>query len=65
MRKHDLQMRSIELTDAALTKYDCVIIATHHSSYDWPRIVKTAKLIIDTRNATAGVPGRRDHIVTA
>jgi UDP-N-acetyl-D-glucosamine dehydrogenase len=58
-------MRSIELTDAALTKYDCVIIATHHSSYDWTRIVKIARLIVDTRNATAGVVGPRGHIVTA
>jgi UDP-N-acetyl-D-glucosamine dehydrogenase len=65
MRKHDLQMRSIELTNAALAKYDCVIIATHHSSYDWARIVKTARLIVDTRNATAGVAGPRGHIVTA
>jgi UDP-N-acetyl-D-glucosamine dehydrogenase len=65
MRKHDLQMKSIELSDAALATYDCVIVATHHSTYDWARISRHARLIVDTRNALAGVTGRRDHIVIA
>lgn len=60
-----LEMSSIELTDAALAGYDAVLIATNHSAYDWNHIVRTAKLIIDTRGATRGVQGRRDHIVYA
>ena len=34
-----------------LSDYDCVVIATDHSSYDYDRILKESKLIVDTRNA--------------
>ncbi|MFL2763532.1 MAG: nucleotide sugar dehydrogenase [Dehalococcoidia bacterium] len=34
-----------------LQSYDCVIIATDHSSYDWKEIQEKSNLIIDTRNA--------------
>jgi UDP-N-acetyl-D-glucosamine dehydrogenase len=65
MRRHDLQMRSIPLTPASLAGYDCVLVATHHSAYDWQLIADHARLIIDTRNAMVRVTGRRDHIVNA
>ncbi len=65
MRNYDLQMRSVPLTAESLAKYDCVIIATHHSAYDWQMIADHAKLIIDTRGATRTVTGKRDHIVMA
>src|SRR5688572_18154243 len=65
MRRHDLQMKSVELTPAVLKSFDCVLIATHHSAYDWQMIADNAQLIVDTRNATRGVSGRRDHIVAA
>ncbi len=42
-------MTSIDLTDAALADYDLVVVATHHSDYDWERIARRAKLIVDTR----------------
>lgn len=44
-------LRSISLTPTNLKKSECVIIATNHSDYDYKKIVKHAKLIIDTRNA--------------
>jgi len=65
MRQHDLQMTSVELTAATLKAYDCVLIATHHSAYDWQLIADNAKLIVDSRNAMRNVKGRRDHIVAA
>ena len=45
----DLKMTSIEWSEQALGRYDAVVIATHHSAYDWRRIAEHAKLIIDTR----------------
>jgi len=30
---------------------DVVVIVTNHSDYDYPADLKTAKLIVDTRNA--------------
>src|SRR5579885_3609599 len=52
-RKYDLQMKCAELKD--LGQYDCVLIVTDHSDYDYQRIVCEAQLIVDTRNATRGI----------
>jgi UDP-N-acetyl-D-glucosamine dehydrogenase len=64
-RRREGIRKSIELTPAALAGYDCVLIATHHSVYDWQMIADNGKLIVDTRNALAKVRGPRDHIVPA
>jgi len=65
MRRHDLKMESVALTPSALRGYDCVLIATHHSAYDWQLVADNAQLIVDTRNAMKNVKGHRDHIVAA
>jgi UDP-N-acetyl-D-glucosamine dehydrogenase len=65
MRHYDLQMKSIELTAENVKSYDCLLIATHHSAYDWQWIADHGKLIVDTRNALRGVKGSREHIVQA
>ena len=49
-RKYDLQMKSVGLDN--LGDYDCVLIVTDHSDYDYKRIVREAQLVVDTRNAT-------------
>ena len=64
MRHYDYAgMRSVELTPANLAAYDCVVIATDHSSYDYPAIVKSAQLVVDTRNATRRITGDRSKLV--
>ena len=64
MRHYDYSgMRSVELTPKVLASYDCVVIATDHSSYDYPAIVEAAQLVIDTRNATRRIPRQRHKIV--
>jgi UDP-N-acetyl-D-glucosamine dehydrogenase len=52
-RKYDLQLKCAELSD--LGQYDCVVIVTDHSDYDYARIVKESQLVVDTRNATRGI----------
>jgi UDP-N-acetyl-D-glucosamine dehydrogenase len=52
-RKYDLNMRSVSLDD--IRGYDCVLIVTDHSDYDYVRIVREAQLVVDTRNATRGI----------
>jgi UDP-N-acetyl-D-glucosamine dehydrogenase len=52
-RKYDLQMTCASLND--LGQYDCVVIVTDHSDYDYQRIVREARLVVDTRNATRGI----------
>jgi UDP-N-acetyl-D-glucosamine dehydrogenase len=58
-RKYDLQLKCAELKD--LGRYDCVLIVTDHSDYDYRHIVDEAKLVVDTRNATRGI--KSDKIV--
>jgi UDP-N-acetyl-D-glucosamine dehydrogenase len=52
-RKYDLQMKRSSLDN--LAQYDCVLIITDHSNYDYPRIVRESNLVVDTRNATKGI----------
>ncbi|HWR36952.1 MAG TPA: nucleotide sugar dehydrogenase [Clostridia bacterium] len=52
-RKYDLQMRSTPLDN--LEQYDCVVIATDHSDYDYAEIANHTQLVVDTRNATRGI----------
>jgi UDP-N-acetyl-D-glucosamine dehydrogenase len=65
MRRHDLQMSSVELTAASLGSYDCVLIATHHSAYDWQFIADHAKLIVDTRGVMRKVARHKGRVVQA
>ena len=63
MRHYDYsQLKSVPLNAETLGKYDGVIIATDHSSYDYAAIVDAAKLVIDTRNATRRVVDHREKI---
>jgi UDP-N-acetyl-D-glucosamine dehydrogenase len=52
-RKYDLQMKCAPLDN--LGQYDCVLIVTDHSDYDYAGIVRESQLIVDTRNATRGI----------
>jgi UDP-N-acetyl-D-glucosamine dehydrogenase len=46
-----LDLVSIDLTEDALSKADCVLILTHHDAYDWSQIADCSRLIVDTRHA--------------
>ncbi len=48
--------RSVPLEPAALAAYDAVLIATDHSQVDYALVGRSARMILDTRNAMAGVP---------
>jgi UDP-N-acetyl-D-glucosamine dehydrogenase len=65
MRRHDLQMTSVEFNAESLKQYDCVLVATNHAAYDWQMIANNAPLIVDTRGALRKVTGKRDHIIPA
>jgi len=52
-RKYDLQMKCAPLDN--LGQYDCVLIVTDHSDYDYAGIVRDSQLVVDTRNATRGI----------
>jgi UDP-N-acetyl-D-glucosamine dehydrogenase len=54
-RHYDLQMKCVPVDD--VSKYDCVLIVTDHSDYDYAWIAQHASLVVDTRNATRGIHG--------
>jgi UDP-N-acetyl-D-glucosamine dehydrogenase len=64
MRHYDFSnMKSVELSPERLASYDCVLIATDHTSYDYDAIVRNSKLVVDTRNATRHVKQGREKVV--
>ena len=54
-------MKSVEGTPQICADYDCVVVCTDHSDFDWSAVIDASALLIDTRN----VAGGRDdpHIV--
>ncbi|MGA3035052.1 MAG: nucleotide sugar dehydrogenase [Terracidiphilus sp.] len=52
-RKYTLNMSCTPLD--RVPEFDCVLIVTDHSQYDYPQIVGQAQLVVDTRNATRGI----------
>lgn len=57
----DLKMKSSPLDQ--LHTYDAVVIATDHSTYDFAKIVKESRLVIDTRNVTADLPEAKNKVI--
>src|SRR3954470_15987745 len=58
-RKHNLNMTSTPIEK--VKDFDCVVIVTNHSTYDYQKIVNEAKLVVDSRNATGKI--KSDKIV--
>jgi UDP-N-acetyl-D-glucosamine dehydrogenase len=52
-RKYALNMTSTPLSQ--IGEFDCVVIVTDHTQYDYRDIVARAQLVVDTRNATRGI----------
>jgi len=56
-----LELHSEPLTAERLRACDCVVIVAGHSCYDYAWLTQEAALIVDTVNATRGLPG--EHII--
>ncbi|MCX7681770.1 MAG: nucleotide sugar dehydrogenase [Anaerolineae bacterium] len=52
-----IALESVPLTPQELAAADCVVIVTNHRAIDYTSVVQHAPLIVDTRNATAGIAG--------
>jgi UDP-N-acetyl-D-glucosamine dehydrogenase len=64
MREEDGLLRhSVLLGEQALAAADCVVIATDHSDIDWALVVRHAKLVVDTRNATQHVRAGAQNVI--
>ena len=49
MREHHFHLRSVPLTPATVARYDVVLLATNHSTFDYKMLQRHARLIVDTR----------------
>jgi len=56
-------LKSVEVTDGELAAADCVVILTDHPEFDYRRIVEVAPLVVDTRNATWGIPAPAGRVI--
>jgi len=64
MRHYDFsQKKSVTLDSKTIARYDCVVIATDHTIYDYAAIVEAAQLVVDTRNVTRRLLRNREKIV--
>jgi UDP-N-acetyl-D-glucosamine dehydrogenase len=56
-RHYNLNMTCTPLEN--LGQYDCVLIMTDHSDYDYDAIVRESRLVVDSRNATKGIKSEK------
>jgi UDP-N-acetyl-D-glucosamine dehydrogenase len=63
MRSFDVpRLASEEMSAEYLSSLDCTLIATDHSAFDWQLVTQYSKLVVDTRNACAGVECGREKV---
>ncbi|MCA9297205.1 MAG: nucleotide sugar dehydrogenase, partial [Phycisphaerales bacterium] len=65
MRKYDIALKSQPLNEQAIADADAVLIITDHDAVDYTLIGRTAKLIVDTRNAMVDAEAPTARIVKA
>ncbi len=58
-------MKGVKWRPADFKRYDAALICTDHDAVDYGAVVKNARLVVDTRNATRGVKTGRGKIVQA
>ena len=56
-RRYNLNMTCTPLDH--LEQYDCVLIMTDHSDYNYRGIVSQSQLVVDSRNATKGIQSEK------
>lgn len=57
LRLAETTLEAVPLDEEQLRNADCVVIVADHRAFDYAAIAATASLIVDTRNATAGMVG--------
>jgi UDP-N-acetyl-D-glucosamine dehydrogenase len=55
--------RAQELTAAGLKTVDCILILTDHREFDYQEIISSGTLVVDTRDATWGIPSAEHQVV--
>lgn len=61
LKLNHINLKSIEFNQKELKRFDCVIIATDHSSLDYGFILKHSRLVFDTRNIYSNKKDKKIH----
>jgi UDP-N-acetyl-D-glucosamine dehydrogenase len=61
LREEGLPLHSVPVRDAMENGCDCVVILTDHGDFDYAYVAKTARAVVDARNALKNFPG--EHII--
>jgi UDP-N-acetyl-D-glucosamine dehydrogenase len=56
-----MRLESLPL-DVDASRFDLAVIITDHTDFDYARLVKSAPIVFDTRNATRVVQGPKDNV---
>jgi UDP-N-acetyl-D-glucosamine dehydrogenase len=65
MRRYAIELSSTPLHEERIGRADCVVIVTNHVNIDWSLIGRSARLIVDTRDAMRVVSDVTARIVKA
>jgi len=49
MRKHNLDLDSVDIYPEIISEFDCIVVATAHDNFPWTDIVKNTMLLVDSR----------------
>ncbi|MEI6515498.1 MAG: nucleotide sugar dehydrogenase [bacterium] len=49
MREHHFVLKSVALTPRNIAAFDCILLATNHTAFNYRLLKKHAKLLVDTR----------------
>lgn len=59
----DVVLKRTQLDEEVLQDQDCTLILTDHSRVDYEQVVRSSRIVLDTRNATAHVSKRENVIL--
>jgi len=63
VNEHGLEMTSVD-PGASFAEFDAVVVVTDHTALDRARLLREARLVIDTRDSLRGISGDRTKVRT-
>jgi UDP-N-acetyl-D-glucosamine dehydrogenase len=46
-----IDLVNVDVSKAAADEFDCLVVVTDHSAFDYDQLQRVAKVVVDTRNA--------------
>jgi UDP-N-acetyl-D-glucosamine dehydrogenase len=59
----DAELKAVPASDENIAAADCVVVLTDHPDFDYARVSELASLVVDSRNATWGIPAPHGRVV--